>query len=128
MILIKQVEQIKQIATELGIIFTYDDAMCQCAIQLPSAYYASENDYTVDPSTVYIFSYTDDRITECLCYDNLIIDEESEKLVWVGREGYDSLVRTFDCKAIKRNLARCLKDLKAKEEELKIKNIEKDFK
>lgn len=124
----KQVEQIKQIATELGVIFTDDECLRQCAIQLPSAYYASENDYTVDPSTVYIFSYAEDKITECLCYDNLIIDEESERFVWVGREGYDTLVRTFDCNAIKENLTRCLKDLKAKEEELKIKNIEKDFK
>lgn len=128
MILNKYVEQIKQIATELGVIFNNDESICRCAIQLPSAYYAPENDYTVEPSTVYIFTYSEDRITESLCYDNLIIDEDTEKLVWVGRDGYDTLVRTFDCKAIKRNLARCLKDLKVKEEELKIKNLEKDFK
>lgn len=126
--MIKQIEQIKQIATELGVIFEDDEGLGRCAIQLPSAYYDSENDYCVDPSTVYIFSYAEGRITECLCYDNLSIDADTEKLVWVGREGYDSLARKFDCKEIKQNLARCLKELKLKEEELKIKNLEKDFK
>ena len=63
-----------------------------------------------------------------LCYNNLIFDEENDgKLIWVGKDNYDLSIKTPDYKAIKQTLTECLKDLKAKEEQLKLKNLEKDF-
>lgn len=124
----KQIEQIKQIATELGVVFENNDVICRCTIKIPSAYYVTDGDYVEDPGSVYVFCYNNERITDCLCFDNLVFDtEHNDKLIWVGKDNYDSATITFDFKAIKRNLARCLKELKEKEEELKIKNLEKDF-
>lgn len=129
MILNKQIERIKQIATELGIIFENDDKSWQCAVKIPSAYYVTSGDYIEDPSTIYIFRYDEERITDCLCFNNLIFDGDNDnKLIWVGKDNYDStLLKTPDYKAIKQTLTKCLKDLKEKEEKLKIKNLEKDF-
>ena len=126
--MIKQLEQIKQIANELGVIFEDDDKCGRFMIKLPSAYYVTNCDYIEDPSSVYIFRYDEKRITECLCYDKLIFDDENDgKLIWVGHDNYDMTIKTLDYKAIKQTLTECLKDLKEKEEELKIKYLEKDF-
>ena len=126
-ILNKQIEQIKQIATELGVICEDNTKEWQCTIKLPSAYYTTTGDYVEDPSTVYIFRYDEERICECLCFNKLTIDGESNKLVWVGKEGYDSFITTIDAEKIKKTLTKCMKTLKEKEEELKIKNLGKDF-
>lgn len=120
-----QIEQIKQIATELGVIFEDDANLWKCTIKIPSAYYVDEGDYVEDPSTVYIFYYDEEQINECLCYNKLTID--GEKLVWVGKEGYDSFITTIDADKIKKTLINCMKTLKEKEEELKLKNLGKDF-
>ena len=126
-ILNKQIEQIKQIATELGIIFE-DDAKEQCAVKIPSAYYVTNGDYVEDPSSVYVFRYDKERITDCLCFTNLIFDtEHDDKLIWVGKDNYDPSITTPDYKEIKQTLTECLKELKEKEEQYKIKKIEKDF-
>jgi hypothetical protein len=129
MILNKQIERIKQIATELGIIFENDAKSWQCAVKIPSAYYVTAGDYIEDPSTIYIFHYDEERICECLCFNKLIFDAENDdKLIWVGKDNYDStLLKIPDYKAIKQTLTKCLKDLKEREEKLKIKNLEKDF-
>ena len=127
--MIKQLEQIKQIATELGIIFEDDAKGCQCAVKIPSAYYVTDGDYIEDPSTIYIFRYDEERITDCLRFTNLIFDtEHNDKLIWVGHDNYDPVIKTPNYKEIKQTLTKCLKELKEKEEELKIKNLEKDFK
>ena len=124
----KQLEQIKQIANELGIIFEDDAKVCQCKLKIPSAYYVTNCDYIEDPSTIYLIRYNEERITGCLCYDKLIFDDENDgKLIWVGHDNYDQVLTTPDYKAIKQTLTECLKDLKEKEEELKIKYLEKDF-
>lgn len=124
--MIKQLEQIKQIAIELGGIFEDYAYLCQCIIKLPSAYYATGY-FGEDPSTVYIFRYNEKQIVECLCYNKLIFDfEDDKKLIWVGRENYDN-VTSFDDKTVKETLTRCLKELKEKEEEIKIKNLGADF-
>ena len=126
--MIKQLEQIKQIATELGVIFENDAIGCQCSVKIPSSYYVTNCNFIEDPSTVYLFRYNEKRITDCLCYNNLIFDEENYgKLIWVGNDNYDLSIKTLDYKAIKQTLTECLKDLKEKEEELKLKNLEKDF-
>lgn len=126
--MIKQLEQIKQIATELGVIFEDDTKGCQCAVKIPSAYYVTSGDYIEDPSTIYIFRYDEKRITECMCFNNLIFDYDNEgKLVWVGKDNYDLAIKIPNYKAIKQTLTECRKELKEKEEELKIKNLEKDF-
>ena len=127
--MIKQTEQIKQIATELGVIFEDDAKFCQCTVKIPSAYYVTKGDYIEDPSTVYIFRYDKKRIIECLCFNNLIFDFENDnKLIWVGKDNYDPVINTPNYKAIKQTLTECLKEIKVKEEQLKIKNLEKDFK
>lgn len=124
----KQIEQIKQIATELGVICEDNTKGCQCTIKIPSAYYVTSGDYIEDPSTVYIFRYDEERICECLCFTNLIFDSANDdKLIWVGKDNFDPVIKTPDYKAIKQTLTACLKDLKEKEEKLKIKNLEKDF-
>lgn len=126
--MIKQLEQIKQIATELGVIFEDDTNDWQCMIKIPSAFYVTDGDYIEDPSTVYVFRYDEERITDCLCFNNLIFDtEHGDKLIWVGKDNYDMTIKTPDYKAIKQTLTECLKDLKEKEEQLKIKYLEKDF-
>lgn len=126
--MIKQLEQIKQIATELGVIFEYDAIGCQCSVKIQSSYYVTCCDYIEDPSTVYLFRYNEKRITDCLCYNNLIFDEENDgKLIWVGKDNYDLSIKIPDYKAIKQTLTECLKELKEKEEQLKLKNLEKDF-
>lgn len=126
--MIKQLEQIKQIATELGVIFEYDAICCQCSVKIPSSYYVPCCNYIEDPSTVYLFRYNEERITECLCYNNLIFDANNDgKLIWVGKDNCDLSIKIPDYKAIKQTLTECLKDLKAKEEQLKLKNLEKDF-
>ena len=126
--MIKQLEQIKQIANELGVIFEDDDKGCKCMIKLQSAYYVTNCNYIEDPSTIYLIRYDEKRITECLCYDKLIFDDENDgKLIWVGHDNYDMTIKTLDYKAIKQTLTECLKDLKEKEEELKLKNLGKDF-
>lgn len=124
--MIKQLEQIKQIATELGVIFENDADVWKCRIKIPSAYYVTKSDYVEDPSTVYIFRYDEERITDCLCFNKLIFDFENEKLIWVGKDNYDN-VASFDDKTVKETLTKCLKELKEKEEELKIKNLGADF-
>ena len=124
--MIKQIEQIKQIATELGVIFEDDTGSMHCSIKIPSAYYDTKGDYFEDPSTIYIFHYDKKRITECLCYNNLTI--KKNKFVWVGGNDYDSFIITIDIEKIKTTLIKCLKEIKDKEEELKIKDLEKDFK
>ena len=124
----KQIEQIKQIASELGVICEDNTKEWQCAIKIPSAYYVTNGDYIEDPSTVYIFRYDEERISECLCFTELIFDTDHEdKLIWVGKDNYDPLIKTPDFKTIKQTLSACLKELKEKEEKLKIKNLEKDF-
>lgn len=127
--MIKQVEQIKQIATELGIIFEDDAISWQCAIKIPSAYYVTMSDYIEDPSTIYIFRYDEERIIESMCFNKLIFDAENDnKLIWVGEEkDYASFVKTIDAEKIKKTLIKCMKEIKEKEEELKIKNLGKDF-
>ena len=127
--MIKQLEQIKQIATELGVIFEDNDIGCLCSIKIPSAYYVTKGDYVIDPSSVYLFRYDEERITDCACFNKLSFDTETnEKLIWVGEDNYDLSIKIPDYKEIKQTLTECRKDLKAKEEELKIKNLEKDFK
>ena len=127
-ILNKQIEQIKQIATELGVICEDNTKEWQCSIKIPSAYYVTNGDYIEDPSTVYIFRYDEERICECLCFTNLIFDtDHDDKLIWVGKDNYDPVIKMPDYKTIKQTLAACLKELKEKEEILKIKNLEKDF-
>ena len=124
----KQIESIKQIATELGLVFEDDADNWQCKIKIPSIWYATDGDYIEDPSTVYIFRYDEGRITEWMCFDNLIFDtEHNDKLIWVGHDNYDPVVITFDDKEIKRTLTKCMKDLKEKEEEIKFKNLGRDF-
>ena len=124
----KQIEPIKQIATDLGIIFEDDANGWQCSVKIPSAYYVTDGDYVEDPSTIYFFSYDEERITDCLCFTNLIFDtEHNDKLIWVGHENYDPVITTPDYKAIRQTLTKCLKELKEKEEQLKIKYLEKDF-
>lgn len=126
--MIKQLEQIKQIATELGVIFEYDTIGCQCSVKIPSSYYVTCCNYIEDPNTVYLFRYNEKRITDCLCYNNLIFDANNDgKLIWVGKDNYDLSIKIPDYKAIKQTLTECLKDLKAKEEQLKLKNLGKDF-
>ena len=126
--MIKQLEQIKQIATELGVIFEDDTKGCQCAVKIPSAYYVTDGDYIEDPSTIYIFRYDEERITDCLLFNNLIFDtEHNDKLIWVGHDNYDPVIKTPNYKEIKQTLTKCLKELKEKEEQLKIKYLEKDF-
>ena len=123
--MIKQLEQIKQIATELGIIFENYADFGQCIIKIPSAYYVVGT--VINPSVVYIFNYDEERITNCLCFNKLIFDFENDgKLIWVGAENYDN-VASFDDKTVKETLTKCLKELKDKEEELKIKNLGADF-
>ena len=125
--MIKQLEQIKQIATELGVIFENDADVWKCRIKIPSAYYVTKSDYVVNPSIVYIFNYDGERITDCLCFNKLIFDFENDgKLIWVGAENYDNEA-SFDDKTVKETLTKCLKELKEKEEELKIKNLGADF-
>lgn len=124
----KQIEPIKQIATDLGIIFEDDTKGWQCSVKIPSAYYVTDGDYIEDPSTIYIFRYDEERITDCLCFNNLIFDtEHNNKLIWVGQDNYDPVIKTPNYKTIKQTLTKCLKELKEKEEQLKIKNLEKDF-
>lgn len=126
--MIKQLEQIKQIATELGIIFEDDAKGYQCSVKIPSAYYVTDGDYVEDPSTIYIFRYDEERITDCLRFTNLIFDtEHNDKLIWVGHDNYDPVIKTPNYKEIKQTLTKCLKELKEKEEQLKIKYLEKDF-
>lgn len=126
--MIKQLEQIKQIATELGIIFEDNTKEWQCEVKIPSAYYVTDGDYVADPSSVYIFRYDEERITDCMCFNNLIFDtEHGDKLIWVGKDNYDPAITTPNYKEIKQTLTKCLKDLKEKEEELKIKNLGEDF-
>lgn len=126
--MIKQLEQIKQIATELGVIFEYDAIGCQCSVKIPSSYYVTCCNYIEDPSTVYLFRYNEERITDCLCYNNLIFDADNDgKLIWVGKDNYDLSIKIPDYKAIKQTLTECLKELKEKEEQLKLKNLGKDF-
>lgn len=126
--MIKQLEQIKQIANELGVIFENDSKCCRCMIKLPSAYYVTNCNFIEDPSSVYVFRYDEKRITDCLCYNNLVFDDENDgKLIWVGNDNYDMTIKTPDYKEIKQTLTECLKDLKAKEEQLKLKNLGKDF-
>lgn len=126
--MIKQLEQIKQIATELGVIFEYDAIGCQCSVKIPSSYYVTNCNFIEDPSTIYLIRYDEKRITECLCYDKLIFDDENDgKLIWVGHDNYYQVITTLNYKEIKQKLTKCLKDLKEKEEELKIKYLEKDF-
>ena len=126
--MIKQLEQIKQIATELGIIFDDDAKGWQCTVKIPSAYYVTDGDYIEDPSTIYIFRYNEERITDCLLFNNLIFDtEHNNKLIWVGHDNYDPVIKTPNYKEIKQTLTKCLKELKEKEEQLKIKYLEKDF-
>lgn len=124
----KQLEQIKQIANELGIIFEDDAKVCQCKLKIPSAYYVTNCDYIEDPSTIYLIRYNEERITKCLCYDKLIFDDENDgKLIWVGNENYDIATKIPDYKEIKQTLIECMKDLKEKEEELKLNEIKGDF-
>lgn len=124
--MIKQLEQIKQIATELGVIFENDADLGQCTIKIPSAYYVIEGT-VINPSIVYIFNYDEERITNCLCFNKLIFDFENDgKLIWVGADNYDN-VASFDGETVKETLTKCLKELKDKEEELKIKNLGADF-
>lgn len=126
--MIKQLEQIKQIANELGVIFENDAKCGRFMIKLPSAYYVTNCNFIEDPSSVYIFRYDEKRITDCLCFNNLVFDDENDgKLIWVGNDNYDMTIKTPDYKAIKQTLTECLKDLKEKEEELKLKNLWKDF-
>lgn len=126
--MIKQIEQIKQIATELGVIFEDDANDWQCMIKIPSAFYVTDGDYIEGPSTVYVFRYDEKRITNCLCFNNLIFDTENDnKLIWVGTDNYDQIIKIPDYKAIKQTLTVCLKEIKEKEEELKIKNLGEDF-
>lgn len=126
--MIKQLEQIKQIANELGIICEVNAKVCQCKLKIPSAYYVTNCDFIDDPSSVYVFKYNEERITYCLCYNNLIIDEENDgKLIWVGNENYDIATKIQEYKEIKQTLIECMKDLKEKEEQIKIKNLGKDF-
>ena len=126
--MIKQVEKIKQIATELGVIFEDDTKGWQCAVKIPSAYYVTSGDYIEDPSTIYVFRYDEERITDCLRFTNLIFDtEHNDKLIWVGQDNYDPVIKTPNYKEIKQTLTKCLKELKEKEEQLKIKYLEKDF-
>lgn len=126
--MIKQLEQIKQIANELGVIFENDSKCCRCMIKLQSAYYVTNCNFIEDPSSVYVFRYDEKRITDCLCFNNLVFDDENDgKLIWVGTDNYDMTIKTLDYKAIKQTLTACLKDLKEKEEELKLKNLGKDF-
>ena len=126
--MIKQLEQIKQIANELGVIFENDSKCCRCMIKLPSAYYVTNCNFIDEPSSVYVFRYNEIRITDLLCYNNLVFDDENDgKLIWVGNDNYDMTIKTLDYKAIKQTLTECLKDLKEKEEQLKLKNLEKDF-
>ncbi|MBO7212475.1 MAG: hypothetical protein J6V44_15950 [Methanobrevibacter sp.] len=124
----KQIEQIKQIATELGIIFEDNTKEWQCEVKIPSAYYVTDGDYVADPSSVYIFRYDEERITDCMCFNNLIFDTEHDgKLIWVGKDNYDPAITTPNYKEIKKTLTECLKELKEKEEQFKIKKLEKDF-
>lgn len=124
----KQIEPIKQIATELGIIFEDDAKGWQCSVKIPSAYYVTDGDYVEDPSTIYVFRYDEERITDCSRFTNLIFDtEHNDKLIWVGHDNYDLVIKTPNYKEIKQTLTKCLKELKEKEEQLKIKNLEKDF-
>lgn len=124
----KQIEPIKQIATELGIIFEDDAKGWQCSVKIPSAYYVTDGDYVEDPSTIYVFCYDEERITDCLRFTNLIFDtEHNDKLIWVGHDNYDPVIKTPNYKEIKQTLTKCLKELKEKEEQLKIKYLEKDF-
>ena len=126
--MIKQLEQIKQIATELGVIFEDNTKEWQCEVKIPSAYYVTDGDYVADPSSVYIFRYDEERITDCMCFNNLIFDtEHGDKLIWVGKDNYDPAITTPNYKEIKQTLTKCLKELKEKEEELKIKNLGEDF-
>lgn len=126
--MIKQLEQIKQIANELGVIFENDAKCGRFMIKLPSAYYVTNCNFIEDPSTIYLIRYNEERITECLCYDKLIFDDENDgKLIWVGHDNYDQVLTTPDYKAIKQTLIECMKDLKEKEEQIKIKNLGKDF-
>lgn len=63
-----------------------------------------------------------------MCYNNLIFDANNDgKLIWVGKDNYDLSIKIPDYKAIKQTLTECLKELKEKEEQLKLKNLEKDF-
>lgn len=124
----KQLEQIKQIANELGIICEDDAKVCQCKLKIPSAYYVTNCDYIEDPSTIYLIRYNEERITYCLCYNNLIIDKVNDgKFIWVGNENYNIATKIPDYKEIKQTLIECMKYLKEKEEELKLKNLGKDF-
>lgn len=124
----KQIEPIKQIATELGIIFEDDAKGWQCSVKIPSAYYVTDGDYVEDPSTIYVFRYDEERITDCSRFTNLIFDtEHNDKLIWVGHDNYDLVIKTPNYKEIKQTLTKCLKELKEKEEQLKIKYLEKDF-
>lgn len=126
--MIKQLEQIKQIANELGVIFENDAIGCQCSVKIPSSYYVTWCNYIEDPSTVYLFRYNEERITDCLCYNNLIFDADNDgKLIWVGNNNYKRRIENLSYKEIKQTLTECLKDLKEKEEELKLKNLGKDF-
>lgn len=126
--MIKQLEQIKQIANELGVIFENDAIGCQCSVKIPSSYYVTWCNYIEDPSTVYLFRYNEERITNCLCYNNLIFDADNDgKLIWVGNNNYKRRIENLSYKEIKQTLTECLKDLKEKEEELKLKNLGKDF-
>lgn len=126
--MIKQLEQIKQIANELGVIFENDAKCGRFMIKLPSSYYVTNCNFIEDPSSVYIFRYDEKRITDCLCFNKLVFDDENDgKLIWVGNDNYDMTIKTLDYKAIKQTLTACLKDLKEKEEELKLKNLWKDF-
>ncbi len=124
----KQIEPIKQIASELGIIFEDDAKGWQCSVKIPSAYYVTDGDYVEDPSTIYVFRYDEERITDCLRFTNLIFDtEHNDKLIWVGHDNHDPVIKTPNYKEIKQTLTKCLKELKEKEEQLKIKYLEKDF-
>lgn len=97
-------------------------------IKLPSAYYVTNCNFIEDPSSVYVFRYNEKRITDFLCFNNLVFDDENDgKLIWVGNDNYDMTIKTLDYKVIKQTLTECLKELKEKEEQLKLKNLEKDF-
>ena len=64
----KQIEPIKQIATELGIIFEDDAKGWQCTVKIPSAYYVTDGDYIEDPSTIYIFSVMTKNELQIVCF------------------------------------------------------------
>ena len=124
-----KINQIKQIAKELGIIFVDESTYNKCEIRISSSYYAPHDDYVIDPSVVYIFEYNKkNKIISKMCFTKLEIDEESDKLVWVGEDGFDSVGCDINCNEIKNTLINCIKQLKDKEQELKMRNLQKDFK